>query len=69
MEEHAVQQERMDKTKLKIFFGAYIGWVFDYYEIFVLSFIVIPMATELGLSTGQVATVFSTQLAFLAIVV
>ena len=67
MEQMTVQTEKMDMTKFKIFFGAYIGWVFDYYEIFVLSFIVIPMADDLGLTTGQVASLFSTQLAFLAI--
>ena len=62
-----VQTERMDKAKYKIFFGAYIGWIFDYYEVFVLSFIVIPMAAALSLSTGQVASIFSVQLAFLAV--
>ncbi|MDR7080661.1 putative MFS transporter [Neobacillus niacini] len=61
------QTEKMDKAKYKIFFGAYIGWIFDYYEVFVLSFLVIPMAAALSLSTVQVASVFSVQLAFLAI--
>ena len=61
------QPEKMDKTKYKIFFGAYIGWIFDYYEVFLLSFLVIPMAAALSLSTAQVASVFSVQLAFLAI--
>ncbi|MDN7245173.1 MFS transporter [Planococcus shenhongbingii] len=61
------QNEKMDKAKYKIFFGAYIGWIFDYYEIFVLSFLVIPMAAALDLSTAQVAAVFSVQLAFLAV--
>ena len=41
------QPEKMDKTKYKIFFGAYIGWIFDYYEVFLLSFLVIPMAAAL----------------------
>ena len=59
--------DKMDKGKYKIFFGAYIGWIFDYYEVFVLSFLVIPMAAALQLTTGQVASVFSVQLAFLAI--
>ncbi|MBX0314642.1 MFS transporter [Planococcus glaciei] len=61
------QNEKMDKAKYKIFFGAYIGWIFDYYEVFVLSFLVIPMAAALDLSTAQVASVFSVQLAFLAV--
>ncbi|MDM5332793.1 MFS transporter [Ureibacillus composti] len=61
------QDEKMDKSKLKVFFGAYIGWIFDYYEVFLLSFLVIPMASALSLSTAQVASVFSVQLAFLAV--
>ncbi len=61
------QPEKMSAAQYKIFFGAYIGWIFDYYEVFLLSFLVIPMASDLGLSTGQVASVFSTQLLFLAV--
>jgi len=57
----------MDSAKYKVFFGAYIGWIFDYYEVFVLSFLVIPMAASLSLSTGQVASLFSVQLASLAL--
>ena len=62
-----MQEEKMDKPKYKAFFGAYIGWIFDYYEIFLLSFLVIPMAAALSLTTVQVASVFSVQLAFLAV--
>ena len=58
------QPEKMDKAKYKVFFGAYIGWIFDYYEVFLLSFLVIPMAAALSLSTVQIASVFSVQLAF-----
>jgi MFS family permease len=61
------QSEKMDAAKYKVFFGAYIGWIFDYYEVFTLSFIVIPMAAALSLSTGQVAQLFSIQLGFLAL--
>lgn len=62
-----IQPEKMDKAKYKVFFGAYIGWIFDYYEVFLLSFLLIPMATDLSLTTVQVASVFSIQLAFLAV--
>ena len=34
-----IQPEKMDKAKYKVFFGAYIGWIFDYYEVFLLSFL------------------------------
>ncbi|MEH7414157.1 MFS transporter [Neobacillus drentensis] len=57
----------MDSAKYKVFFGAYIGWIFDYYEVFVLSFLVIPMAASLSLTTEQVASLFSIQLGFLAL--
>lgn len=61
------EYEKMDKAKYKAFFGAYIGWIFDYYEVFVLSFLVIPMAASLSLTTEQVASLFSVQLGFLAL--
>lgn len=61
------QSEKMGRSQYQAFFAALIGWVFDYYEVFLLSFVVIPMAKGLSLSTHQVADLFSIQLACLAL--
>lgn len=61
------QSDKMGRPQYQAFFAALIGWVFDYYEVFLLSFIVIPMAKALSLSTPQTADLFSVQLACLAL--
>src|SRR5919202_3617313 len=49
------------------FLGAFLGWVFDYFEVFFLSIVVVPMAREFGWSPGQVSSLLSVQLACIAI--
>lgn len=49
------------------FLGATVGWIFDYYEVFLMSLLVIPIAKEFGLNTGQVSWIFAVQLLFLGI--
>lgn len=61
------QSERMGKSQYQAFFAALIGWIFDYYEVFLLSFVIIPMSKALGLTTGQTAALESIQLAGLAL--
>ncbi|MGO4692085.1 MFS transporter [Glaciibacter sp. 2TAF33] len=58
---------RLDKAQRGAFLGAFIGWVFDYYEVFLMTMLVIPIAIEFHLSTVQVGFLFSIQLLFLAI--
>lgn len=36
------------------FFGAFLGWIFDYYEIFLLTFLVVPISQELQLTLRRV---------------
>jgi MFS transporter, putative metabolite:H+ symporter len=44
------------------FVAAYLGWMFDYYEVFLLTFLLIPIAAEFGLDRLQAATLVSWQL-------
>jgi predicted MFS family arabinose efflux permease len=57
----------LSKEQRSAFISALAGWVFDYYEVFLLTMLVVPISAELGLSTGQVAAVFSVQLFFMAV--
>lgn len=58
---------RLNKAQRGAFLGALIGWVFDYYEVFLLTMLVVPIAAEFHLSTGQVGLFISVQLLFLAV--
>lgn len=58
---------RLNKAQRGAFLGALIGWIFDYYEVFLLTMLVVPIAAEFGLDTAQVGLIISIQLLFLAI--
>lgn len=58
---------KLNSKQFKAFSAAFIGWVYDYFDLFILSFIIIPITAQLGLSTGQSASLFSIQLAFIAL--
>jgi MFS family permease len=49
------------------FFSAFVGWIFDYYEVALITFLIIPIAAAFGLTAGQSALVFSITLLFLAV--
>lgn len=57
----------MDKTTKAAFTSAYLGWVFDYYEVFLLTFLILPLRQEFGLSVVQAGWLFSAQLLSLAL--
>lgn len=63
----SVSSESLSPQAKRVFVGAYLGWFFDYYEIFILTFLVIPIAASFGLSSGQTASLFSLQLLALAV--
>lgn len=54
-------------SQFSAWFSAVVGWVFDYYEIFLLTFLVLPIGKAFDLSPGQIATLFSVELLALAI--
>lgn len=57
----------MDKAQRAAFTSAYLGWVFDYYEVFLLTFLILPLRQEFGLSVTQAGWLFSAQLLSLAV--
>lgn len=44
------------------YLGAYVGWLFDYFEISLLSLIIVPVAAYLGLSASLIALTLAIQL-------
>ncbi|KWX68752.1 MFS transporter [Mycobacterium sp. NAZ190054] len=52
----------LNKAQRGAFLGALIGWIFDYYEVFLLTLLVIPLAQEFDLSNGQVGALLAVQL-------
>jgi MFS family permease len=58
---------KLNKAQRGAFLGAFIGWVFDYYEVFLMTMLVIPIAIEFELSTQQVGMIFAIQLLFMAV--
>ena len=58
---------KLNRAQRGAFLGAFIGWIFDYYEVFLMTMLVIPIAAEFHLTTTQVGLLFSVQLLFLAV--
>ena len=47
--------------------AAYLGWIFDYFEVYFLTIVIVPMAKEFNWTTGQISLILSSQLASLAV--
>ena len=63
----AVPRQRLTKAQKGAFFGALIGWIFDYYEVFLMTMLAVPIAKAFQLSSTEVGFLFSTQLLALAV--
>ena len=61
------QSERVSKLQLNAWLSAFVGWIFDYYEIFLVTFLAVQISQEFHLQPGQTAYFFSLQLLSLAI--
>lgn len=59
--------EQVTKAQFSAWLGAFVGWIFDYYEVFLLAFLAIPISKEFGLAPSQTAYIFSVQLLFIAV--
>jgi MFS family permease len=57
----------MNKATRAAFTSAYLGWVFDYYEVFLLTFLILPLRQEFGLTVAEAGWLFSAQLLSLAV--
>lgn len=56
-----------NRAKRAAFLGAFLGWVFDYYEIFLLTLLIVPISETFDLSAGQGAGIVSVSLVFVAV--
>jgi MFS family permease len=57
----------LTRPQFNAWLSAFVGWVFDYYEVFLLTFLAVPISREFGLNPGETAYIFSIQLLFLAV--
>jgi MFS transporter, putative metabolite:H+ symporter len=57
----------LDPAQRGAFLGALIGWVFDYYEVFLMTLLVVPIAAEFDLSSRQVGFLLGMQLLFMGV--
>ena len=57
------QAEKLTRSHFEILAMAWAGWVFDFYDLILYSFLLIPLGKELGLSSVQVSVVFGASLA------
>ena len=51
----------------RVFMAAYLGWIFDYYEVYFLTIVIVPMSKSLGWSPAQISVILSAQLASFAV--
>jgi putative MFS transporter len=61
------ESKRLSPAQARAFIAAFVGWVFDYYEVVLLTILIVPISRDLHLSPSHIAYLFSTQLGFLAI--
>jgi putative MFS transporter len=61
------ESQRLTRAQARAFISAFVGWLFDYYEVFLLTVLMVPISRDLHLSPSHVAYAFSTQLFFLAV--
>jgi len=65
--EDSARKSNKMSASWRAFIAAYLGWVFDYFEVYFLTIVIVPMAKEFGWSTSQISVILSSQLASLAI--
>jgi putative MFS transporter len=53
---------RLSRPQFLAWLTAFVGWVFDYYEISLMTFLIVPIAVEFSLDVGQTALLLSMQL-------
>jgi MFS family permease len=63
----SIQISAGSSASWRAFMAAYLGWIFDYFEVYFLTIVIVPMAKQFGWSTGQISLILSAQLASLAV--
>ena len=61
------QHARLTKEHYKILLVSWAGWVFDFYDLILFSFLLGPIGAELGLSRGRLSYVLGASLAATAV--
>ncbi|HXY34826.1 MAG TPA: MFS transporter, partial [Planctomycetaceae bacterium] len=61
------QSEKPDSRHYVILAMAWAGWLFDFYDLMLLSFLVVPIQRELGLSQDQFSLVMGVSLGATAV--
>jgi MFS family permease len=63
------EYETVQPIHRKILAFSFIGWIFDFYDLLLLSFVIAatPLTKDLGLAQGHVAVLLGTALAFTAV--
>lgn len=56
-----------NRPHIVAFISAIVGWIFDFFEVALLTFLIIPIAKQFHITMTGVALVFSVQLLFLAV--
>ena len=59
--------ERLTRPQFSAWLTAFAGWLFDYYEIALMTFLVVPIAAEFDLTKTQSALLLSLQLLGIAV--
>ncbi len=68
MNDHLLNEsEKPTKLHFKIFFMSWAGWVFDFYDLMLFSFLLIPIGKELHLTDIELSWVLGSSLAATAI--
>ncbi len=66
-DEAAAASTEQTRASWRAFIAAYLGWIFDYFEVYFLTILIVPMAKQFGWSGAQISVILSSQLASLAI--
>ncbi len=61
------ESERVNRRHLVILGMAWAGWLFDFYDLMLLSFLLVPIKRDLGLSNWELSFLLGTTLAATAI--
>src|SRR5881397_2554850 len=61
------QGERLGRQHLAILGACWAGWLFDFYDLILFSFLLVPIRRSLGLSTPTVAVLLGASLGATAV--
>lgn len=57
-----MKDDRTDRFPVRVWLISFLGWTFDFYDLMLISFLLIPIASDLGLSVAQEALILGVAL-------